>query len=57
MMLRAARFVDDEIERYDAVGIEALEDQARRSLKRFFNRELGKKPLVMATAVAVELEA
>ncbi|MCA9535726.1 MAG: ribonuclease J [Myxococcales bacterium] len=57
LMARAGRFVDDEIDRYDPVGPEALEDQARRSLKRFFGRELGKKPLVMATVVTVELEA
>jgi ribonuclease J len=57
LMARAGRFVDQEIEHYDPVGVEALEDQARRSLKRFFGRELGKKPLVMATAVTVELEA
>ncbi|MCA9578430.1 MAG: ribonuclease J [Polyangiales bacterium] len=56
LMARAARFVDDEIERYDPVGAEALEDQARRSLKRFFGRELNKKPLVMATTVSVELD-
>lgn len=51
----AAEFVDRELKskgrRYD--GPDDVERGARRALKRFFGRELGRKPIVVSVAVEV----
>ena len=53
---KASRFVDAEIDKYDARGEEALVDQTRRSLRRFFKREYGTRPLVAVEVARVDWE-
>jgi ribonuclease J len=50
----AVRFLDDDLRRAREDDLDAMEDRARRGLKRFFAKRLGgRKPLV--TAVALEV--
>lgn len=50
----AVRFLEDDLRRAREDDVDAMEDRARRGLKRFFAKRMrGRKPLV--TAVALEL--
>lgn len=50
----AVRFLDDDLRRAREDDLDAMEDRARRGLKRFFaKRMVGRKPIV--TAVALEV--
>lgn len=49
----ALDFVDGELRRAREGDLDGLEDRARRAVRRFFGRAVGKKPLV--TAIALEV--
>lgn len=49
----ALDFLDDELRRAREGDLDTLEDRARRAVRRFFGRAIGKKPLV--TAIALEV--
>jgi ribonuclease J len=52
----AVSYVEDDLRRAKEDDVEAMEDRARRALKRFFARRLeGRKPIVTAVALEVRV--